>query len=101
MYPINPFFSFAPKLVRSCGNPLLSTIATPTQKTKFAMWAPWEVHLATGLSMGPDAAKFQRERIEIVDNTSVDPMIKSNCLVWSKCMEQERCRYMYNRHCTN
>ena len=24
------------------------------------MWAPWEIHLATGLSMGPDAERFRK-----------------------------------------
>lgn len=91
--------SFAPKLVRSCGNPLTTPEPMTKTTTKFAMWAPWEVHLATGLSLGPDAAKFQRQRVEKVEVENVDPIIASNCLVWAKCMAQERCRYMYNRHC--
>ena len=100
LYPSGPSElknSFAPKLVRSCGNPLVPTTIKPT--TKFAMWAPWEVHLATGLSMGPDAPKFQRQKVEKVDPTVKSPLIESNCQIWAKCMAQERCRYMYNRHC--
>ena len=95
----HPQNSFAPKLVRSCGNPLTTPEPMTKTTTKFAMWAPWEVHLATGLSLGPDAAKFQRQRVEKVEVENVDPIIASNCLVWAKCMAQERCRYMYNRHC--
>jgi len=94
--------SFAPKLVQSCSNlssaaePVRTTTESPTT-TKFAMWAPWEVHLYTGLSMGPDGPKFKRQRVEpIVANVD-----KNNCGIWASCMTQQRCQYMYNRYCSN
>ena len=48
-----------------------TTRVTTTQATKMAMWAPWEVHLFTGQSMGPEHPNNQDTRT--FTRTKIDP----------------------------
>ena len=75
--------SYAPKLIQSCTKPdsiivpstttkmvTTTTRMTSTETTKMAMWAPWEVHLFTGQSMGPEHPNNQDTRTYI--RTKID-----------------------------
>lgn len=79
--------SYAPKLIQSCTRPdsillppttteavITTTRVTSTEATKMAMWAPWEVHLFTGQSMGPENPNKQDTRTFI--RTKIDSQPK-------------------------
>ena len=53
---------------------ITTTRVTSTEATRMAMWAPWEVHLFTGQSMGPENPNKQDTRTFI--RTKIDSQPK-------------------------